>query len=160
MLRVEWCVELITHAPLRLQSLVHGRLGEDLVAGQPADTAGAAANGAGLRRREAAAVASDRTSVAAVVGVNELAGRGKVETGEAAFGAEEVTVVVSNKFAWGHDARDKLTGWAARGAPRRRSPTASAQARSSCKDDAPLKDFETDHGPDRQTFRVARNQRR
>lgn len=41
-------VVLITHGPLRLERVVQGRLREDLVAGELADTSGAAADGADL----------------------------------------------------------------------------------------------------------------
>lgn len=41
---------LVTHAPLWLERLVHGRLGEDLIAGQATDASSTAANGVGLSR--------------------------------------------------------------------------------------------------------------
>jgi len=113
---------LITHAPLWLEGLGHGCLGEDLVAGQTADTSGTTADGAGLRRREAAPVAADRACVAAVVRLGEFAGRGKVEACEGALRAEEMTVkmlatlMLRVMVVRGYG----LTGWAAWGALRRR----------------------------------------
>jgi len=68
---------------LRLQCVLQGSCGEDLVAGQPAHTSGARANGLLLNGRDAAPVAADGASLAAVVAaVAELSGRSKVQGGE------------------------------------------------------------------------------
>lgn len=76
---------LVAHTPLGLELLVHRGLREDGVAGEPADPTSPAPDGAQLHGRDAAAVAADRARLAAaVVRVDELAGRREVETREGA----------------------------------------------------------------------------
>ena len=75
---------LVAHVPLRLELVAHGFLGEDGVAGETADTTGTTANRAELGLRDAAAVATDGTGVAARVIVHELARGREVESSECA----------------------------------------------------------------------------
>lgn len=84
---------LVAHGPGRLELLLHGGLREDGVPGQAADPTSAAPDGAQLHGRDAAAVAADTARVAAaVVRVDELAGRREVQARKGGGFAEGVAV--------------------------------------------------------------------
>lgn len=83
---------LVTHAPLRLQRLVHGCLGEDGVTRQATHATSAAADGAELGSRDTAVVTPDTTSIAHCVRILELARRSKVQGGEGSRLAQQMSM--------------------------------------------------------------------
>lgn len=76
---------------MRLEGVLQGGGGKDLITGQSAHTASTIANGLLLDGRDAAPVATDRAGLAAVVVLGELAGRGEIEGGKCARLSEEMT---------------------------------------------------------------------